>query len=241
MTTPINIVHSSTVELISCNATDEAVARAAWVSTMGEAAETRDTSAASVSGLINFLMRDRHGTPFEHNSFTFMVKAPIAVFREFHRHRVGFSYNEQSGRYSKLQPEFYIPPAHRPVVQTAGSKPGEYKFEMGSELQYMELYESMKIAFFNEYRIYERLLEAGIAKEVARGVLPVYLMSSMYVTCNARSIMHFLGLRTKHDDATFPSFPMFEIAEVAGYIEFYFSQQMPATHAAFTKHGRVAP
>ncbi|WP_204268146.1 FAD-dependent thymidylate synthase, partial [Escherichia coli] len=63
-------------------------------------------------GLINYLMRDRHGSPFEHNSMTFYVQAPIFVFREFMRHRIA-SYNEESGRYRELRPVFYVPARER--------------------------------------------------------------------------------------------------------------------------------
>ncbi|GAA3042274.1 hypothetical protein GCM10020000_21500 [Streptomyces olivoverticillatus] len=62
-------------------------------------------------------MRDRHGSPFEHNSMTFFISAPIFVFREFMRHRVGWSYNEESGRYRELEPVFYVPGESRKLVQ----------------------------------------------------------------------------------------------------------------------------
>ncbi|MEU4420322.1 FAD-dependent thymidylate synthase [Actinoplanes sp. NPDC024001] len=84
--------------------------RPARVSTLGEQSlEELQKDHERSRGLINYLMRDRHGTPFEHNSLTFFVSAPIFVFREFQRHRVGFSYNEESGRYRELQPVFYVP------------------------------------------------------------------------------------------------------------------------------------
>ena len=96
-----------TVELIDSMASDLSVVRSAKVSTVGDLS-TLESDAEKSAGLINFLMRDRHGTPFEHNSMTFFVSAPIFVFREFHRHRIA-SYNEESGRYKKLQPVFYVP------------------------------------------------------------------------------------------------------------------------------------
>ena len=96
-----------TVELIDSMASDLSVVRSAKVSTVGDLS-TLESDAEKSAGLINFLMRDRHGTPFEHNSMTFFVSAPIFVFREFHRHRIA-SYNEESGRYKNLQPVFYVP------------------------------------------------------------------------------------------------------------------------------------
>src|SRR4029078_7124417 len=77
------------------------------------------------AGLIRFLMRERHGSPFEHGYFRFVVKAPLFVVREHHRHRAGHSYNEWSGRYSKMEPEFYVPE----FVRTQVGKPGAYSFE----------------------------------------------------------------------------------------------------------------
>src|SRR5690606_17204941 len=107
-------VESSTVELIKTNACDEDVAHAAWVSNFGDEARDRDTS--RIAGLINFLYRERHMSPFEHGSFTFFVDTPIFVAREFMRHRTA-SYNETSGRYKELEPRFYMAPDDRPLVQ----------------------------------------------------------------------------------------------------------------------------
>ena len=101
-----------TVELKQSMASDEAILMAARVSTGAES-----TSPEKDAGLINYLMRDRHGSPFEHNSFTFYIEAPIFVFREFMRHRIA-SYNEESGRYKELKPVLYIPDQERDLVQT---------------------------------------------------------------------------------------------------------------------------
>jgi thymidylate synthase (FAD) len=99
-----------TVDLVRSAAQDADVLFAARVSTQGEGSlDQVGADPVSSKGLINYLMRDRHGSPFEHNSMTFYVQAPIFVFREFMRHRIGFSYNEESGRYRELQPVFYVP------------------------------------------------------------------------------------------------------------------------------------
>lgn len=97
------------VELIQSMGGDKAIAAAAWVSTMGEAC-VRVMEHERIHGLINYLIAQKHGTPFEHSAITFMVHAPIFVWREWHRHRIGFSYNEESGRYKQLEPTYYIPP-----------------------------------------------------------------------------------------------------------------------------------
>ena len=93
------------VTLEKCNASDLDVARAAWVSTFGSDAREKDPE--RVAGLVKYLYRNKHMSPFEHGSFTFMVECPIFVAREFMRHRT-FSYNEVSGRYTDMKPVFYI-------------------------------------------------------------------------------------------------------------------------------------
>lgn len=228
-----------TVELIKHAASDADVLWAARVSTKGESSLAEiEADPERSKGLINYLMRDRHGTPFEHSSMTFYVKAPIFVFREFMRHRT-FSYNEESGRYRQLDPLFYVPPPDRKLVQVG--KPGKYEFIDGTPEQYKLATEAIEESCRAAYRGYLEMLEAGVAREVARTVLPVGLYSSMYATCNSRALMNFLSLRTRRDDSTFPSFPQREIEMVAEKMEVAWAAVMPLTHAAFTANGRVAP
>jgi thymidylate synthase (FAD) len=99
----------------------------------------------------------------------------------------------------------------------------------------------MKVAYEKSYESYKTMLDAGIAREVARTVLPVGLYSSMYVTMNARALMNFLSLRTSRDGSHFPSYPQREIEMVAEKMEAHFATLMPLTYAAFEKSGRVAP
>ncbi|MFF2144668.1 FAD-dependent thymidylate synthase [Kitasatospora sp. NPDC058190] len=229
-----------TVELVRSAAADSDVIWAARVSTAGEQSlEALQQDPEKSKGLINFLMRDRHGTPFEHNSMTFFISAPIFVFREFHRHRSGWSYNEESGRYRELQPVFYVPGEDRKLVQQG--RPGKYEFTEGTPEQHRTTTEAMEAAYRESYARYQEMLAAGVAREVARAVLPVGLFSSMYATCNSRSLMHFLSLRTRRENSAVPSFPQREIEMVAEQMEQQWAQLMPLTHAAFEKHGRVAP
>ncbi|GAA4849026.1 FAD-dependent thymidylate synthase [Kitasatospora terrestris] len=229
-----------TVDLVRSAAADSDVVWAARVSTAGEQSlEALQQDPEKSKGLINYLMRDRHGTPFEHNSMTFFISAPIFVFREFHRHRSGWSYNEESGRYRELQPVFYVPAAERKLVQQG--KPGRYEFVEGTPEQHKVTVEAMEDSYRKSYESYREMLTAGVAREVARAVLPVGLFSSMYATCNARSLMHFLSLRTKRENSAVPSFPQREIEMVAEQMERQWAELMPLTHAAFEKHGRVAP
>lgn len=232
-----------TVELIDSMGNDRSVVRAARVST------GKDWTAGSVddpyinhaehAGLIKFLMVNRHGTPFEHGSFTFRIEAPIFVWREFMRHRIGFSYNEQSGRYMEMIPSFYIPAADRNLVQIG--KAGKYDFVPGDEDQYLLVIDQIEHSNKVAWDCYQRMLRHNVAKEVARLPLPVNIYSSAYVTCNARSLMSFLSLRTKSDLAKFPSFPQREIEMVAEEMENMWSNHMPITWQAFNDAGRVAP
>ncbi len=228
-----------TVELVKHAASDADVIWAARVSTKGESSlEDVQADPERSKGLINYLMRDRHGTPFEHSSMTFYVQAPIFVFREFMRHRT-FSYNEESGRYRELQPMFYVPGPERKLIQIG--KPGKYDFVDGTAEQHKVTVEATQESCRQAYAAYREMLDAGVAREVARTVLPVGLYSSMYATCNARALMNFLSLRTRRDDSAFPSFPQREIEMVAEKMEEEWTKIMPLTHAAFEANGRVAP
>jgi flavin-dependent thymidylate synthase len=391
----VRFLSDMTVELVRHAARDEDVLFAARVSTQGEHSLAQlDADASKSRGLVNYLMRDRHGSPFEHNSMTFYVHAPIFVFREFMRHRIGYclagdttltfqsesgllrrdtvarlydrwhngvqdrlpwragqsvrcyheeslrpqrarivdvlqsgvkpllmvrtrsgrelrctgdhaiftpdgwakagdlvvgdavmvagdgpvkaradrvvcvepsgeemtydlsvdgpwhnfvangvivhnSYNEESGRYRELQPVFYVPGPERKLTQIG--KPGHYEFVDGTAEQAALVQAETRRVCVEAYAAYQRMLAAGVAREVARIVLPLTIYSSMYVSLNARSLMSFLSLRTKRDDSTFPSFPQREIEMCAEQMESSWAQLMPLTHAAFEANGRVSP
>ncbi len=227
------------VELVKSSASDADVIWAARVSTAGDKSlEDVGSDASKSEGLINYLARERHGSPFEHTSMTFFISAPIFVFREFMRHRIA-SYNEESGRYRELKPVFYVPSKDRKLVQIG--KAGSYTFIDGNAEQYeitvKLIKETCKLAYAN----YQKMLDAGVAREVARAVLPVTLYSSMYVTMNARALMNFLSLRTARDGSHFPSYPQREIEMVAEKMEAEFAKLMPITYGAFEKSGRIAP
>jgi thymidylate synthase (FAD) len=231
-----------TVELVRASASDADVLFAARVSTQGE--QTLESAAAGTQasekdrGLINYLMRDRHGSPFEHNSLTYYVQAPIFVFREFMRHRIA-SYNEESGRYRELRPVFYVPGPERKLIQVG--KPGHYEFEDGTAEQFALVEQETMAVTRASYEAYQRMLEAGVAREVARIVLPLNIYSSMYVTMNSRALMNFLSLRTKREGTHFPSFPQREIEMVAEKMEAYWAELMPLTYQTYNENGRVAP
>jgi thymidylate synthase (FAD) len=207
-------------------ADDLAVVNAARVSfnVVSEEMTERD------EGLIRFLMRDRHGSPFEHGYFRFLVKAPIFVVREHHRHRAGHSYNEWSGRYSKLEAEFYVPDFVRAQV----GKPGAYRFEPVDPAVREQARAEIRSVAETAFEAYERMLEQGVAKEVARTVLPLSMYTKYFWSCNPRSLMHFCGLRNSEH-------AQFEIREYARAAESFLEKLMPVTHAAFVANGRTAP
>lgn len=181
--------------------------------------------------LINFLMRDHHGTPFEHNAFRFHVKLPIFVAREWVRHRIG-SFNEMSGRYTTLPAQWYVPLLEN--VRTRVGKPGNYTYEpVPTEIgdNYLR---RLTDDCERSYRNYKWSLNDGVALEVARNFLHVNHYTEWYWTVNARSMMNFLTLRNA-------STAQWEIQQYAKLVEISFEEVMPVTYASFVDNGRVAP
>ena len=182
-------------------------------------------------GLVRFLMRDRHGTPFEHNAFRFHIRTPIFVAREWFRHRVG-SFNEFSMRYAKATDDFYVPEPED--VRSQVGKPGAYSFEPVSPELAEVTREELRTVYETAYLAYTRLVEQGVARELARSVIPVGAYTEFYWTVNARALMNFVSLRA-HETA------QREIRRYAEAVETFFAQKMPVTHAAFVENSRIAP
>lgn len=234
----ITLTSEIKVGLIDKMGSDAMIALAARVSTKG----AYTSGEGEIAGLINYLMKHRHGTPFEHSAMTFFVHAPIFVWREWHRHRIGFSYNEESARYKPLDPVFWIPAIDRKILPKPGSKSARPEFIVAdSDDQHRILCLALRDSYEKAYKTYETLLELGYAREVARACLPVGIYSSCWVTCNPRSLMAFLSLRTHDDSATFVSYPQAEIETAARLAETILEQGWPLTHKAFVANGRVGP
>ncbi len=231
MTAEVKFRSDMTVDLIDHMGDDHSFARAARVSTGRDQVEDDD-----ISGLINFLAKNRHGSPFEHAVLQWRIEAPIFVWREFHRHRIA-SYNEESSRYKQLDPVFYVPGPSRNLTQVG--RPGHYEFVRGTEDQEYDVAMICREAPEMAYAAYEAMLARGIAREVARIVLPVSIYSACYVTMNVRALTNFLSLRTKDDRAMFPSFPQREIEMVAEQMEIAFRNYFPLTWNAWCQNGRV--
>jgi thymidylate synthase (FAD) len=170
-------------------------------------------------------------TPFEHNSFRFHVRAPIFVAREWFRHRVG-SFNEFSMRYARATDDFYVPEPED--VRTQVGKPGAYSFEPVEPELAEATREELRAVYDAAYATYERLVERGVARELARLVMPVGAYTEFYWTVNARSLMNFVSLRAAETAQR-------EIRRYAEACERFLEAKMPVTHGAFVAAGRVAP
>ena len=225
-----------TVELVDSMGNDDSVIRAAKVSTMTDTT-VDEMSDADKEKFIDFLVANRHGSPFEHVVFTFRIEAPIFVWREFMRHRVA-SYNESSGRYTELKPVFYVPAPDRNLVQVG--KPGEYEFVDGGDRQRGYVGAHIRCTSRDAYNSYEAMLKADVAREVARMVLPLNIYSTAYVTMNLRSLTNFLSLRRNVEGQTFPSYPQREIEMVAEQMEDRVYNIVHITMDTFRLNGRVA-
>lgn len=223
----IDVLDHGFVRLDAAEATDLSVVNGARVSFL----QLREEMDSKDEGLIRFLMRERHASPFEHNLFRFHVRCPIAVAREWMRHRWS-SFNEHSLRYSQAIDDFYVPePAQ---VRSQVGKPGAYSFETVDPDTANLVQDKMRKHYQEAWNLYQEMLETGIAKELARFVLPVGLYTEFYWTVNARALMNFISLRNA--DAA-----MWEIRQYGIAVEDFFKDTMPATHAAFVEFGRVAP
>jgi thymidylate synthase (FAD) len=226
-TDEIRVLDHGFVRLDGVLADDLSVVNAARVSF----ARRKEEMDESDEGLVRFLMRDRHGTPFEHNCFRFHVRAPIFVAREWFRHRVG-SFNEFSMRYARATDDFYVPEAED--VRSQVGKPGAYSFEPVDPELAERTREELQAVYETAYATYQRLVEEGVARELARSVLPVGAYTEFYWTVNARALMNFVSLRAADTAQR-------EIRRYAEAVERFFAEHMPVTHSAFVAAGRVAP
>lgn len=214
----IKVLDKGFVRLINFMGGDETVVLAARVSTgKGLKGEEQDKK------LIHYLMKHKHETPFEHSVFQFHISCPLFVARQWFRHRIA-SYNERSGRYVEYEDEFYLPERLRLQAKSnkQASEFGEIPDERGLIQMIQETYDLV-------YERYKKLLAAGIARELARTILPLSLYTQFYWTINARSLMNFINLRA---DAG----AQWEIRQYAEAIAQIFKMKMPWTWEAFVQY-----
>lgn len=195
---------------------DASVVSAARVShgesSKGEAADKK---------LIQYMLTNSHFTPFEHNLFTFHVKLPIFVARQWIRHRIGVSFNEISARYTEMDDTFYVPEKWR--GQDTKNRQGSAGAALTPDYVLSSILDDNNKETMKRYRL---LLEHGVAREMARMVLPVNLYTEWYFTCNARSLMNFIQLRSEQH-------AQFEMRQYANSMWPLFAKKMPWTAEAF--------
>ena len=225
MDNTIKVHNGGFVTLLESNANDLDVVNAARVSFH----TSHENMQAGDDKLIGYLMRNRHGSPFEHTYFKFRVRLPIFVAREWIRHRIGNSFNEVSGRYTSLDMGYYVP--DRSNIRKRVGKPGAYQYEMVDDPAVGPMIDSIAHQAFVAYN---NLLDSGVAPELARIVLPVSTYTEWIWTVNARSLMSFLSLRAEQHAQQ-------EIQDYAHAVEEFFKVAMPHTYVAWNENGRLAP
>jgi thymidylate synthase (FAD) len=199
MTAPdrIDVLDHGFVRLVDHMGSDLSVVRAARVSY--DAAWRAGEDEGSDARLIRYLWKNRHTSPFEAVEFQFEVKAPLFVFRQWHRHRT-WSFNELSARYRELPEEFYVPAIEQICEQSKSNKQG--RAEPLPDLIAKGVADSIRESAARSFAVYRALLERGVARELARSVLPVATYSHMFAKVDLRNLLHFLDLRL-HPHAQF--------------------------------------
>lgn len=212
------------VALVDHMGSDRSIAAAARVQ---PEAEWRDPEANPKLNdpklLATMMLGDHpHASPFEKGQLSFWVKAPIFVYRQWHRHRT-WSYNEQSARYMEMKPEFYIPSEAAIGVQ---AKKNHQSRDMTENLNAQQIRHVMLLGSTQAHEDYLELLENGCPRELARMVLPVNLYSEMVATVSLWNLMKFLDLRD-HPDA------QWEIQQYAMALSNLASQKFPISMALY--------
>jgi thymidylate synthase (FAD) len=237
--TEITLTSEITVEAVGTYGGDRLIGDAAVVSTSADRQE--EVTPDRLASLIHYLMSHQHGPAFEHSALTFRVHAPAFVWAEWQRHRVGMSFNMENARFKPLAPVFWVPRPSRPMVRTADSKPSRPRSVPAPPAEILDTILTLRSAYSLAWTSYRRLVDAGIAADVARACLPMALYFAGYVTCNPRSLMRFLSARTRDPRAVARRHPPAEIEEAALSCEEILKTGWPLTWEAFNRNGRVAP
>jgi len=231
----VNVLDHGSVRLVESMCTDLSIVRSARVS--HDAAWRTGEDADKDERLIHYLMKHRHTSPFESVIFTFEVKAPIFIFRQWHRHRT-WSFNEVSARYSELPAEWYVPALDKIGAQSNSNKQARELEGSGNTTEA----QSSRFSTWQRYRYacrqshdaYQGLLQAGWPRELARGVLPVSTYSKMFATVDLHNLFHFLKLRL-HEHA------QYEIRVYAEAILALIQPIVPLAAAAWREHSLEIP
>lgn len=223
MTEAIKVLDHGLVRLVDSMGNDLSVVRAARVSYGAEWRTGEDEG--KDSKLLNYLVKNKHTSPFESCVFTFEVKAPIFVFRQWHRHRT-WSFNEISARYAVLPEEFYVPELEKITTQSSSNKQMRTD-ELNPNA--FSVRETIAVTCEKAFEQYRKLIEYGCPRELARSVLPVATYSHMFATIDLHNLMHFLKLRL-HSHA------QYEIRVYAEAMLKLIEPIVPHSVAAFKEH-----
>ena len=219
----IKVLDHGHVRLVESMGSDLSIVRNARVSYDAEwragDEEGKDTK------LLNYLLKNKHTSPFESCVFTFDVKAPIFVFRQWHRHRT-WSFNEISARYAVLPEQFYVPEVTQITTQSSSNKQMRTD-EIHSKASWIR--KSIEETSVNSFATYNSLIANGCPRELARSVLPVGTYSHMFATCDLHNLFHFLKLRL-HSHA------QYEIRVYAEAMLKLIEPVVPISVAAFREH-----
>lgn len=221
----ISVLDHGYVRLVDHMGSDLSIVRAARVSY--DAAWRAGENTGSDQRLINYLMKNQHTTPFESVTFTFEVKAPIFVFRQWHRHRT-WSFNEVSARYTALPEEFYVPALYLIGTQSVSSKQSRDINLTTSPNDYRTVRE-MEVHGRHAFELYYNMLDRGVPRELARSILPLSTYSHMFATVNLHNLFRFLALRL-HSHA------QYEIRVYAEAMSKLIKGVVPVASEAFTNH-----
>jgi thymidylate synthase (FAD) len=225
--TTLSVLDHGLVELLDSTGDDLRVVQAAQASFNRSSEEYGDRE----RGILRTLMREEHGVPFEHVTMTFRVKMPLFLAAQFKKHRMS-SWSEHSGRYSKMEREFYIPSAE--TVRRQIGKAMDYEFEQVPEHMAVSFRQDLREMSNRAFNLYERWTEYGVAKEQARLILPVNTYTTVVWTMNARALFNFLRLRLDgHAQG--------EAREYALAMEELAASVIPDTMAAFREFGMPRP
>lgn len=216
----MNVLDHGFVRLVDYMGDDLAIVRGARVSYNAEWRTGEDDN--KDAKLISYLLRNKHTSPFECVSFTFEIKCPIFVARQWHRHRT-WSYNEVSARYTELPEEFYVPDPDKITTQSKDNK------QMRTVEQHPQA-ERMRFDIIqsctDSFGVYKDLILGGCPRELARTVLPLATYTRFFGTVNLHNLLHFLRLRL-HVHA------QYEIRVYAEAIRDILRQIVPVTMKAF--------
>lgn len=223
MMSEIKLLDHGFIRLVDSMGNDEAIVRNARVSYAAN--EKTGQNPEGDAKLINYLYRNGHNTPFESVEFQFHVKAPIFVFRQWHRHRT-WSYNEVSARYTELPEEFYVPSPETIGKQSKDNK----QMRVMDDTNWNAVTYAMKVCNENAFDHYKKYIEVGVPRELARSVLPVATYSEMFAKVDLSNLFKFLHERL-HEHS------QYEIRVYAAAILELITPIVPEAVKAFEKHG----